>query len=505
MTKMLFRMVFLLGLGTLFLTLPTWANETTDSLTQEQHFEILYFEPLPSITLATQASSELDSSRASFSWSFEVFGRVFHVTLDPNNRLIANLPTSQRERVLSRNKLFRGKIDGVEDSWVRLTQVEDRWHGMIWDGQEIYIIDPMVVLMSLLSTPPSASTSELGIYRLSDTRDLGVQACGLGLPGVPATPIQNFQGMVRELQEGVALTAEGANLNLDMAVVADLEFVETQQNDFGTSTDAAVIARMNVVDGIFSEQIGVQLNLVEIRELGQNGPLSGTTDPSALLREFGNYTDSSAFTHPGIAALFTGRDLSGNTVGIAYLNALCSDRFGVGVNEIRGGGTARALVVAHELGHNFGAPHDNQEDSACSSTPGNFLMNPSINGSDQFSQCSIDEMQGEINFASCITLISSNRDPNATNDSYNISPNSVFWAPSFRGLLTNDSDPDGDSLTVVVPAPVTNTDHGELVLRANGAFQYIPVPGFSGTDSFVYTLQDGQGGTDQATVTLTIQ
>ena len=128
---------------------------------------------------------------------------------------------------------------------------------MIWDGQEIYIIDPMDVLAPSLQTSPATETSVHGIYRLSDTSDLGVTSCGLGSPGVPAEPIHKYQSLLQELRHFVPSQAEGASFNLDMAIVADVQFAQGQQN-FGTSTDAAVIARMNVVDGIFSEQVGVQ-------------------------------------------------------------------------------------------------------------------------------------------------------------------------------------------------------------------------------------------------------
>ena len=382
------------------------AKNHIDSLSEKQTFEIQYYESLPpmEMKLRAQDPSQSEQDPRSWEWSFEAFGKTFDAILQINNRLITKLPKNQREKILAEYSLFRGKLDGHNDSWVRLTQVRGQWSGMIWDGEEIYLIDAMHVMAQSLTAAPSTKRTEHGIYRLSDTRDLGTTSCGLGDPGVPNKPINDYKALLQELREFVPAQAEGASFNLNMAVVADVQFSDIQQNNFGTPADAAVIARMNVVDGIYSEQVGVQISLVEIRELAQNGSLTSTS-ASTLLNQFGEFTSSSSFTHPGIAHLFTGRELNGSTVGIAFLSSLCSSRFGVGVNEIQGGGTAGALVVAHELGHNFGAPHDNQGGSACSSTPGNFLMNPFINGSDQFSQCSLDQIQPVVNGASCITVI----------------------------------------------------------------------------------------------------
>jgi hypothetical protein len=68
-------------------------------------------------------------------------------------------------------------------------------------------------------------------------------------------------------------------------------------------------------------------------------------------------------------------------------------------------------------------------------------------------------------------------------------------------VLNNDSDADGDILTV---ATVTQPSHGTTTL-VNGVVRYTPEMAFSGTDSFIYTVSDGQGGTDTATVTVTVQ
>ena len=70
-------------------------------------------------------------------------------------------------------------------------------------------------------------------------------------------------------------------------------------------------------------------------------------------------------------------------------------------------------------------------------------------------------------------------------------------------VLANDSDPDGDALSVVT-TPVTGPTHGTLVLNSTGTFTYTPFANYNGPDSFTYTLKDADGATTTATVTLNI-
>ena len=54
------------------------------------------------------------------------------------------------------------------------------------------------------------------------------------------------------------------------------------------------------------------------------------------------------------------------------------------------------------------------------------------------------------------------------------------------GVLGNDTDVDGNTLTVAVPRPVTAPEHGSLTLNSDGTFTYTPFANFHGTDSFTY-------------------
>jgi VCBS repeat-containing protein len=69
------------------------------------------------------------------------------------------------------------------------------------------------------------------------------------------------------------------------------------------------------------------------------------------------------------------------------------------------------------------------------------------------------------------------------------------------GLLTNDTDADGDPLTASVVAAPT---HGTLSLNADGSFTYTPANSYVGNDSFTYRANDGTVNSNTATSTLTV-
>jgi VCBS repeat-containing protein len=68
-------------------------------------------------------------------------------------------------------------------------------------------------------------------------------------------------------------------------------------------------------------------------------------------------------------------------------------------------------------------------------------------------------------------------------------------------LLANDSDVDGDTLSIT---GVGGASHGTVSLDADGNVVFTPEANYSGTATFQYTVSDGHGGTDTATVTLQV-
>ena len=95
-----------------------------------------------------------------------------------------------------------------------------------------------------------------------------------------------------------------------------------------------------------------------------------------------------------------------------------------------------------------------------------------------------------------------NNAPVAVNDSYSINKDTVLNVTA-PGILANDTDADGDTLTV---ASVSNgPGHGTLNWNADGSISYTPNPGYVGTDSFKYKANDGETNSAKATVTITIE
>jgi hypothetical protein len=74
--------------------------------------------------------------------------------------------------------------------------------------------------------------------------------------------------------------------------------------------------------------------------------------------------------------------------------------------------------------------------------------------------------------------------------------------PQTINVLANDTDANNDTLTV---ASFTQGTNGTVAQGAGGALIYTPRAGFVGGDSFTYTASDGRGGTDTATVQVTVQ
>ena len=90
--------------------------------------------------------------------------------------------------------------------------------------------------------------------------------------------------------------------------------------------------------------------------------------------------------------------------------------------------------------------------------------------------------------------------PEAVNDSYNVDEGGLLVVTVAEGVLANDTDADGDPLTVSI---ATNPTRGSVTLAADGSFTYLHNGAEAPSDTFSYTVSDG-ADTDIGVVTITV-
>lgn len=94
-----------------------------------------------------------------------------------------------------------------------------------------------------------------------------------------------------------------------------------------------------------------------------------------------------------------------------------------------------------------------------------------------------------------------NSPPFAGGEQYEVPQAGSITIDSQQGVLSNDSDPDGDPIIFTL---VTEPSHGRLGTLSNGAFRYYPDDAYIGTDEFVYVVSDGMSTSQEVTTSLSV-
>ena len=130
---------------------------------------------------------------------------------------------------------------------------------------------------------------------------------------------------------------------------------------------------------------------------------------------------------------------------------------------------------------------------------GSFTYEPDANycGDDSFTYKANDGTDDSNVATVSIDVECVNDPPNANADAATVLEDS---GANTIDVLANDSDVEGDPLTV---SAVTQPAHGS-VTTDGATVSYTPNLNYCGADSFTYTVSDGNGGTDTATVSITV-
>jgi subtilisin family serine protease len=261
-----------------------------------------------------------------------------------------------------------------------------------------------------------------------------------------------------------------------------------------TPANVAVLANDSDVDGDALSTVGV------------SSPGHGT----AAIQSDGSVTYTPAAAYSGADAFdYTVSDGAGGTaVGHVSVSVLAMDHPPVAVDDSVTTNEDTPVSVA-VLANDTDVDGETLTTTAITQAPSHgtasiasngtilYTPAPNYNGADSFGY-RVADGAGLIDDGSVsVTVTPVNDPPNAANDSVTTAEDH----PVAIGVLANDTDIDGDSLT---PVSVTQPSLGSAVIQSDGKILYTPAQDAYGSDSFGYTISDGAGGTASASVSVTV-
>ena len=270
---------------------------------------------------------------------------------------------------------FAGRVSGDPESVVRVTATRGMFTGYIKTGEEWLFIDP------LRDYVPGAPARLAVVYREADVRPEAGGQCG--------------SAHLRQAGRALGFDSRGIkNHNtlrrLDIATESDGEYYQL----YGVGGFDRIAAIINGVDGIYRSQINLflQITFQQLWTDPATDPYT-STDSFTTLAEFKDWWNANRTNvNRDLTHLFSGKDLAGNIIGLAYVAVLCTNPTqSYGLSQDEPSLFIRVELTAHELGHNLSATHDNEEPICPSAT---------CNGSGPI-MCSFIQNFGSNTFSSC--------------------------------------------------------------------------------------------------------
>ena len=125
-----------------------------------------------------------------------------------------------------------------------------------------------------------------------------------------------------------------------------------------------------------------------------------------------------------------------------------------------------------------------------------YTPNDGFSGLDTFTY-TISNSNGETDTATVYVTVGDSTKPDAVSDKQSTDFNSAVSID----VLSNDTDPENDTLNVTT---FTQGSNGLVTVGSDGELVYTPNDGYSGLDTFTYTISNSNGETDSATVYVTV-
>jgi gliding motility-associated-like protein len=129
-----------------------------------------------------------------------------------------------------------------------------------------------------------------------------------------------------------------------------------------------------------------------------------------------------------------------------------------------------------------------------------YTPNAGFSGTDTFTYTICDNGSPVVCDTATVTITVNQS--NTTNETVANDDSYVGTTTITGNVITNDTDPEGNTQLVTTTSPITTVNGGTVVMNPNGTFTYTPNAGYTGPDSFTYTVCDN--GTPQACDTATV-
>lgn len=295
---------------------------------------------------------------------------------DPGYRSVVMTPSGPVEVPRRPLSTYAGRLVDDPEAMVRLTASPNLFVAYVRTGEEWLFVDPLRDYL------PGAAPRQAVVYREADVRPEAGGACG----------VQHLESRARQLGLPPELSDRAHNTlrRVDIATDADGEYFQL----YGVpGTFDRINALINGIDGVYRQDVNLFFN-VTFQQAWTNPATDPYTSTNIFttLNEFTSWWNANrSGVNRDVAHLFSGKNFSGSFIGVAWLAVVCNNpSFSYGLSQDFGNQFIRTELLAHEIGHNFAAEHDDQ--IGC---PG-----VSCNGFGPI-MCSVIQSSGSLTFSTC--------------------------------------------------------------------------------------------------------